>query len=39
MDDVRSIRDNAEDYQVESGSNKDRHDVANLCLYRTYILT
>jgi len=38
MNDVRSIRDNAENYQVENGSNKVRHDVVNLCLYRSYIL-
>ena len=39
MNNVRSICDNAENYQVENGSIKACHDVDSLCLYRTYMLT
>jgi len=39
MNDVLSIRDNTENHQVENDLNKACHDVASLCLYRTYMLT
>ena len=39
MNDVLTIRDNTENYQVEKDSNKAGHDVATLWIYRTNMLT